>query len=74
MGSGVRLEANYLACSVAVKGEIVVPVFSAGRFVAELDVDSHTASPFAAEDRAFLEEVAALAGGLFRTGPGAPPG
>ncbi|NBB77428.1 MAG: GAF domain-containing protein [Bacteroidetes bacterium] len=33
---------NYLACSIHVKSEIVVPVMKNGTFVAELDIDSHT--------------------------------
>ncbi len=61
----VSREANYLSCSIRVRAEIVVPVFSSGRFVAELDIDSHTPSPFASGDRAFLERVAAMAGRLF---------
>ncbi len=65
MVQDVSREANYLSCSIRVRAEIVVPVFSSGRFVAELDIDSHTPSPFAPDDRAFLERVAALAGRLF---------
>jgi GAF domain-containing protein len=33
---------NYLACSVEVKSELVVPIMKNGEFVAELDIDSHT--------------------------------
>lgn len=33
---------NYLACSVDVKSEIVVPIMKNGDFVGELDIDSHT--------------------------------
>lgn len=33
---------NYLACSVDVKSEIVVPIMKNGEFVGELDIDSHT--------------------------------
>jgi len=33
---------NYLACSLHVKSEIVVPIMKGERFVGELDIDSHT--------------------------------
>lgn len=33
---------NYLACSVDVKSELVVPIMKNGEFVGELDIDSHT--------------------------------
>jgi len=68
----VAQQSNYLACSVKVKSEIVVPVFKDGEFVAELDIDSHTPGAFTPKDRRMLEEVAALAAGLFQGGAGAP--
>ena len=61
----VTKESNYLACSAKVKAEIVLPVLKDGRFVAELDIDSHQRAPFTPEDREFLEEVCAAAGRLF---------
>ena len=53
----VSAASNYLACSLKVKSEIVVPVFKPGtREVAgEIDIDSHRVAAFTAEDRAFLE-------------------
>ena len=54
----VSKETNYLSCSPKVKAEIVVPVFKGGKLVGELDIDSHTLSPFTEEDRIFLEKVA----------------
>jgi len=51
-------EPNYLACSLAVKSEIVVPVLHDGRLVGELDIDSHRAAAFASEHREFCEAVA----------------
>jgi GAF domain-containing protein len=54
----VSKEWNYLACSPHVKAEIVVPVFHEGTFVGEIDIDSHTQSPFTAQDTAFLEDLA----------------
>ena len=49
---------NYLACSMHVKSELVVPIFKDGCFVAELDIDSHTKSRFGAQEVQFLESVA----------------
>ncbi|MFA7566776.1 MAG: GAF domain-containing protein [Alkalispirochaeta sp.] len=51
---------NYLACSIHVRSEIVVPVFKDGQFVAEIDVDSHTPDAFGDDDRVFLEALAPL--------------
>ena len=53
----ISKEWNYLACNPAVKAEIVVPVFKKGRFVGEIDIDSHTLNPFTAQDMIFLEEL-----------------
>lgn len=51
----VRKENNYLACSVKVLSEIVVPVMRGGRVLGEIDIDSHKLSAFSEEDREFLE-------------------
>jgi L-methionine (R)-S-oxide reductase len=58
-------EANYLSCSPKVRSEVVVPIFGAGRIVAELDIDSHTPSAFSEEDRAFLVKVCEAVSALF---------
>jgi len=50
-------ESNYLACSLDVKSEIVIPVFKDGQFVAELDIDSHQNNSFSNQDRCFLEKI-----------------
>ncbi len=54
----VRAESNYLACSLRVRSEIVVPVFRSGEVVAEIDIDSHRPAAFGADDRTFLESLA----------------
>lgn len=54
----VRQEGNYLACSIHVRSEIVVPVRSGGTVIAEIDIDSHTPAAFTEEDRLFLEALA----------------
>ena len=61
----VDQEDNYLACSVHVKAEIVVPVKKDGEFVAELDIDSHTKDSMTDEHRQLLEEVCDLVAPLF---------
>jgi GAF domain-containing protein len=53
----VAREANYLACSLAVKSEIVLPIFQNGKMVAQLDIDSHTPNAFTEDDQAFLAHV-----------------
>ncbi len=50
-------QTNYLLCNIDVRSEIVVPVFKDGRFVAELDIDSHELNPFSEEDKKYLELV-----------------
>jgi len=62
----VSKETNYLSCSPRVKSEIVVPIFSEGELVGEIDIDSHSISPFTDEDKMFLEEIANLVAGLFQ--------
>ncbi len=48
---------NYLACSVDVKSEIVVPIMKGDRFVGELDIDSHTLNAITPEIRNLCEEI-----------------
>lgn len=51
---------NYISCGLDVQSEIVVPVMKNGKFVAELDIDSHSPAPFKAEDSDFLAQVCEL--------------
>ena len=53
----VQAQDNYLACSVTVKSEIVVPLFKDGENIGQIDIDSNTLDPFTAEDERFLEFV-----------------
>ncbi len=48
---------NYLACSVDVKSEIVVPIMKEGEFVGELDIDSHTLKAITPELKELCEEI-----------------
>lgn len=61
----VSKEANYLSCSPKVKSEIVVPIFKDGEIVGELDIDSHTLSPFTGEDSKFLKNACKVVSKLF---------
>lgn len=58
-------ETNYLACSLKVKSEIVIPIFKRGEIAGELDIDSHTLSAFTDEDRKFLENICEIISELF---------
>jgi L-methionine (R)-S-oxide reductase len=58
----VSKDPRYLACSLETKSEIVVPVFVNGRVVGELDIDSHFAAAFGAEDQELVQYCAALVG------------
>ena len=48
---------NYIACSISVKAEIVIPLFKDGKNVGQIDIDSNTANPFTEKDERFLEWV-----------------
>jgi L-methionine (R)-S-oxide reductase len=60
----VSADPRYLSCSMETKSEIVVPIRVSGRIAGEIDIDSHELSAFGAEDRAFIEECAAIVGGF----------
>ena len=53
----VKTQDNYIACSVTVKAEIVVPLFLNGVNIGQIDIDSNTPDPFSEEDERFLEFV-----------------
>jgi len=61
----VSKEINYLSCSPKVKSEMVIPIFKNGEIIGELDIDSHTLSPFTKEDRVFLENICKIVSELF---------
>ncbi|MGE5448360.1 MAG: GAF domain-containing protein [Bacteroidales bacterium] len=56
---------NYISCGLEVQSEIVVPVLKDGKFVAELDIDSHSPAPFTDEDSKFLGSLCSLLSGSF---------
>jgi len=53
----VKAQNNYIACSIFVKAEIVIPLFVNGENIGQIDIDSHTADPFSIDDEEFLEFV-----------------
>ena len=53
----VSAQDNYIACSIHVKAEIVVPLFVNGVNIGQIDIDSETMDPFGKEDERFLEYV-----------------
>lgn len=48
---------NYLACSLTVKSEIVVPIMKGDTFLGELDIDSHKLDNFNDAHRKLLEQI-----------------
>ena len=53
----VKAQDNYIACSITVKAEIVVPLFVNGENIGQIDIDSNTIDPFTDKDERFLEFV-----------------
>ena len=57
MVADVSKHENYIACSLNVKSEIVVPLFIEGKNIGQIDVDSNTAHAFKKKDEVFLVDV-----------------
>jgi len=53
----VSSQDNYIACSLSVKSEIVIPLFVNNVNIGQLDIDSNTIDPFTHEDERFLEFI-----------------
>ena len=49
---------NYLACSIHVQAEIVVPIMDRDRVLGEIDIDSHSRNSITEEHRNLLEQLA----------------
>lgn len=50
----VAAQDNYIACSINVKSEVVIPLFKDGENIGQIDIDSHTPKAFSSEDEDFL--------------------
>ena len=53
----VAEEKNYIACSIHVKSEIVVPIIKNQIVVGQIDIDSHTPAAFKQDDQLMLENI-----------------
>jgi len=53
----VAAQDNYIACSIYVKSEMVIPLFVGGQNIGQIDIDSHTKNAFSKEDEDFLTWV-----------------
>ena len=53
----VQVQDNYIACSLTVKSEIVIPIFVNGENIGQIDIDSNNLNPFTKADEVFLEFV-----------------
>lgn len=53
----VQSQDNYIACSLTVKSEIVIPLFLNGVNIGQIDIDSDSPDPFTEDDEEFLEFV-----------------
>jgi len=60
----VSLQDNYIACSITVKSEIVIPIFVNGENIGQIDIDSNVADPFTEADERFLEFVCEKVAGI----------
>ena len=56
---------GHIACDCASNSEIVVPIFAGGEVVGVLDIDSPSLGRFTDEDRAGLEPIAEIIGGIW---------
>jgi len=56
----VNAESNYIACSIRVKSEIVVPMYLGDKLIGQIDIDSHVTNRFQKEDEDFLKAINAL--------------
>jgi L-methionine (R)-S-oxide reductase len=57
LSDDVAAEENYIACSIDVKSEIVVPLFLKNELIAQIDIDSNISHAFTQEDNAFLKTL-----------------
>ena len=56
----VTSQDNYIACSVDVRSELVVPLFLEGENIGQIDIDSKTPNPFSKDDEELCSSVCNL--------------
>lgn len=61
----VSEQENYISCGWKVKSEIVIPIFVNGKNIGQIDIDSHTVSPFTKNDEILLEYTCQKVASLF---------
>ncbi|MGB6268904.1 MAG: GAF domain-containing protein [Olleya sp.] len=61
----VKAQDNYIACSITVKAEIVIPIFVNGENIGQIDIDSNIPDPFTEADERFLEFVCSRVASFF---------
>jgi len=62
----VQDQDNYISCGWKVKSEIVIPIFVNNQNIGQIDIDSHTVSPFTSEDEELLEFTCKLVATLLQ--------
>jgi L-methionine (R)-S-oxide reductase len=62
----VRNDPRYLACSLEVRSELVVPIVEGNRTLGVIDIDSNYPDAFNEHDQALMERAASLIGGKMR--------
>jgi GAF domain-containing protein len=65
----VHAQDNYIACSIHVKSEIVVPLFVNAKNVGQIDIDSNTPKAFTVEDEKLLKAVNSQIAGAIENEP-----
>jgi len=65
----VNADPRYLACSLTVKSEIVVPIVRDGEILGVIDIDSETPGAFTRPDLEGLTELAAIVAPAFPKAP-----
>lgn len=58
----VASETNYIACSLDVKSEIVLPIYYQGKLLAQLDIDSNVPNAFSPERTKWFEQLSSSIG------------
>ena len=56
----VNADPRYLACSIEIRSEIVVPIMQGANVLGEIDIDSDRPAAFGRPDRELLEPIASL--------------
>jgi GAF domain-containing protein len=63
----VNAQDNYIACSINVKSEIVVPLLIDEKNIGQIDIDSNTPNAFSAEDEELLKSINASIAEIIKT-------